>query len=188
MLPDRVNEGEPLHPFLNASPRDKLENILRARRIFATAMPHLPRTPRAVCFTECIWAALVEMSDRYSPYGLVFSKRVIFERGGGPALYVRGDAIQQLGNGIPQIVEPFIQPFDPEGVLVPGTPLDWIHEREWRLPQDLAFEDGDVEYVIVDSLSDAERMIDTFGTDRIPKSKVLVMEMYRTIKATWGDM
>ena len=149
-------------------------------------MPFLKTAPKAVCLTECIWEALVELSDRYSPNGLVFSKRLIYRKGGGPALYVRGDILKTTLQSIPSELEPMIAPFDPEGVLVKGHVLDWLHEREWRLPGPLNFEDGDLEYLIVDSIVDAESLVDEFGTSRVPRNKIIVMEVYRTIRSTWG--
>ena len=159
-----IADTDPLFPFLNSSGFEKLQNILRTSTIYGSPMPFLFENPRAVCFTEGIWEALVDLSDRYSPYGLVFSKRLIFRKGGGPALYVRGDMLKSSMGSLPRELGPMIAPFDPEGVLVKGTTLDWLHEREWRLPEQLEFQDGDLEYLIVDSIVDAETLVDEFGT------------------------
>ena len=184
--PELLTETDPLFPFLNTSGLEKLQNIMRTGTIYASPMPFLRTDPKAVCFTECIWEALVELSDRYSPYGLVYSKRLIFRKGGGPALYVRGDVLKTTLQSFPSELEPMIAPFDPEGVLIKGTVLDWLHEREWRLPGPLNFEDWELEFVIVDSIVDVETLVDEFGTSRVPRNKIIPMEVYRTIRSTWG--
>ena len=102
-------------------------------------------------------------------------------------MYVRGDTLKAAGATMPVEMRPLVSPFDPEAVLKEGRPLDWIHEREWRLPCDLTFVDAEVEYIIVDSVADVEELINTFGTDRIPRSKFIVMEVYRNIQEAWGS-
>ena len=87
---------------------------------------------------------------------------------------------------MPYQLEALVAPFDPTEVLVPGTRLDWLHEREWRLPADLQFDYSDLQYIIVDSISDANSIVEQFGTDSIPRGKIVVMEVYRTIQSAWG--
>ncbi|MFC2050784.1 hypothetical protein ACFLTN_06370 [Chloroflexota bacterium] len=181
-----ITTSDPLFPYLESTALEKLMNILRSKTIYPSPMPYLPNNPKAVCFTECIWDALIELADRYSPYGIVFSKRTIFEKGGGPTLYVRGDNLKSMGNEIPECIEALIAPFDPEAVLMPGNILDWCHEREWRLPHELEFQHSDIEYLIVHSIADANEIVETFGTEVIPRNKILVMEVYRTIRSAWG--
>jgi len=149
-------------------------------------MPFLPRKAEAVCFTECIWDALTRLAARYSSYGIVFSKRPIFNAGGGPAICVRGDILQKLGNDLPVSIEPFIAPFDPEAVLKKGVPLDFLAEREWRLPKDLAFEYHEVEYVIVSTIEDAREIVHQIGADHLPENKMIPIEVYATIRKAWS--
>jgi len=179
-------DDHPLVHFRNASAIERLLGILKSRTIHATPMPFLPRNAAAVCFTECIWKALTKFATRYSPYGVVFSKRLIYQKGGGPALYLRGNVLKTLWDGIPESLEPFIQPFDPDAVLKPGVPLDWLHEREWRLPASLAFEYSDVEYVIVGSIDDATKVVKEVGAQHLPEDQVIPMEVYQTISEAWG--
>ncbi len=164
---------------------ERLISILESRTIHASPMAFLPRHPEAVCFTECIWDALIGHAERYSPYGVVFSKHVIFERNGGPALYIRGDTLNSIGPQIPPEIEPLVAPFDPDGVL--GVRLDWVHEREWRLPNSLTFEYSDVEYVIVESIQDAIRVVQRIGAQHVPEEKLIPMEVYRTIRQAWSE-
>ncbi len=186
MMPDLIAEKHPLNPFKTAPAVDRLLNILQSRTIYATPMPFLPRHASAVCFTECIWEALTRHATRYSPYGVVFSKRLIHKQGGGPALYVRGDVLKALGDSLPSALEPFVAPFDPEAALKPGVRLDWLHEREWRLPESLSFEYHDVEYVIVSTIDDARTVGHQIGAQYLPEDKLIPMEVYETIQEAWS--
>lgn len=186
-----VREGDippehPLHSHKSANSIDRLESILKARIIFASPMPSTGDSS-AVCFTECVWDALMAQTDRYSSYGVVFSKRTVFQAGGGPALYVRGDILQDGINELPEAIKPFVVPFDPNGVIQPGVIQDWIHEREWRLPRPMAFEYSDVEYVLVESIADADRIMLLVGTINLPAHRFIPMEVYRSIRRAWGS-
>jgi hypothetical protein len=186
VMEELIEEGHALFGHRASTARDKLVSILELRTIHASPMPFLPNNPPAVCFTECVWEALIGHAEQYSPYGVVFSKRLIFESGGGPALYVRGDSLRAIGDEVPLSLEPLIAPFDPEALLEAGVRLDWLHEREWRLPGSLTFEYSDVEYVIVDSIEDARQVVYQIGAQRLPEEKLIPMEVYRTIQRAWS--
>ncbi len=178
-----VTGDHPLVAHQGSPARDKLVSILQNRTIFSGPMPYLANSPEAVCFTECIWGALVELADTaYSPYGVVFRKKLIYERGGGPALYVRGDTLKAVREKIPTELEAMVTPFDPEAHLIENVPLDWAHEREWRLPGPLKFEPNDISHVIVDTVEDAT---DISGSIGLPLKTFIVMEVYRTIRSAW---
>jgi len=181
-----IEENHPVFKFKDFSAIDRILNILRSRTIYATPMPFLPKNASAVCFTECIWDALTRLSMRYSSYGIVFSKRLIFKSGGGPAIYMRGDILQKLWNSLPECIEPFVAPFDPEAVIKKGVPLDFLTEREWRLPKDLTFEYSDVEYIIVRTIEDARNIVHQIGAVNLPEDQVIPIEVYETIMKAWG--
>src|SRR5438045_3933931 len=105
-----IQDGHPLFSHLQATAQERLRSILAERTIYASPMPFLPTQCEAVCFTECIWDGLNFLADNYSSYGLVFSKRLIFDAGGGPTLYLRGDTLREFGETIPREVHPFIAP------------------------------------------------------------------------------
>ena len=131
--------------------------------------------------------ALISLADRYSPYGIVFSKQLVFEKGGGPALYMRGDSLSTIQSNIPSYLEPFVVPFDPDGILIPGVHLNWVHEREWRLPTSLEFEYSDIQYVIVANIRDAFDVIRHIGAQNIPEENYIPMDVYRTIRKAWKE-
>ncbi len=176
----------PLYTYQTTHAKERLLNILISKTIYASPMPFLPNNAEAVCFTECIWDALISLADVYSPYGVVFSKRLVFEKGGGPALYIRGDSLSTIQANIAPCLEPLIAPFDPDGVLNHGVHLNWVHEREWRLPAGLKFEYSDIEYVIVSGMQDAMEIIQHIGSEQIPEEKYIPIEVYRTIRKAWG--
>ena len=159
--------------------------MLKTRTIYASPMP-LMGDASAVCFTECVWDALVAHGDRYSSYGVVFSKSTIFRAGGGPALYIRGDILQSEIDKLPQSLKAFVVPFDPDGLVQEGVIQDWIHEREWRLPSTMTFGYADVRYVLVESLVDADKIMQKVGTMNLPAKKFIPMEVYRTIRDEWS--
>ena len=182
-----IIEGEdPLFDVGNTSARERLENILTSRVIHASPMPFAPDNARAVCFTECVWDALYRLAQNYSAYGIVFKKRLIFDRGGAPALYIRGDQLNDLEGAIPQDLHPLISPFDPEAVLKPGVRLDWLYEREWRLPESLNFEYADIEFVLVDTIEDADEIVHLVGAQHLPEEKLIPLSVYKQIRQAWS--
>jgi hypothetical protein len=185
IMSDLIEETHPLFEFRTASSLDRLVNILMERKIYASPMPFLPRHANAVCFSECIWEGLAALSEQYSAYGVVFSKRLIFRKGGGPALYMRGDHLKDLGESVPPSIEPFIAPFDPEAVLQPRVPLEFLHEREWRLPGVLDFEYSDIENVLVETIGDAVTVIDQVGKGNLQEDRLIPMDVHRSIKRSW---
>jgi hypothetical protein len=187
VMDELIVQTHPLFNYKTSSAKDRLLNILRSRKIHASPMPFLPNHAHAVCFTECIWDALIGHADQYSPYGVVFSKRLIFEKGGGPALYIRGDSLRTIQSNIPSCLEPLVAPFDPDCILARGVHLDWLHEREWRLPMSLQFEYSDVEYVIVANIQDAIEVMQHIGSQHIPEEKFIPMDVYRTIRKAWKE-
>ena len=125
--------------------------------------------------------------DRYSSYGVVFSKSTVFQSGGGPAIYVRGDIWQTEIQNIPQALKPFVVPFDPDGLILKHVIQDWTHEREWRLPDTMTFEYSDIKYVLVESIEDAGKIMQMVGTNSLPPDRFIPMEVYRTIKEAWSS-
>lgn len=127
--------------------RRRLANILITKRIYAFSTFYSCGDP-VVCFTEATLEGMRTLvGDRYEPWGLEFAKDQVFQRGGGPALYVRGDLWTSFAQSdLPTSLKAFGTPYWP-GVDWPPTPpgtlyvksiLDtstqWVHEREWRIP------------------------------------------------------
>lgn len=88
-----------------------------------------------VCFSELSAVAverqLVEGFTRrgpYEPYGVIITKLAAFQAGARPAWYLT-DSEWEATNGLP-----LSRSFKDRRVKSePGGPVDWTHEREWRI-------------------------------------------------------
>jgi hypothetical protein len=179
------------------SARDRLFSILDSRQVRATRMPWTNRP--AICFTECTWGGLLYHSQQYSPFGLGFSKAYLFSRGGGPAIYLtpglRHHQESHVGDGAlpfdPQLyafVTPFMPAYAPKAYKdkfwKKDMPIDFTHEREWRVPHNLDFEYSHVEFVIVSKYEDMAQAPKPLK-DAIGRDRWLIMENYRKIESLW---
>lgn len=144
------------------------ENTLRAYNhycYFSTALNNqenpesmlLQNEFRVVCFTETpidqIDVLLYEVTNRRfkpDPYGLVFKKDYIREKGGNPVFYVTRDIAKPIYN---YLYVPYIQGKEQAsqelcGLLALVTLCeegnDWHWEREWRIVGNLEFERDDI--------------------------------------------
>jgi hypothetical protein len=139
-----------------ATPLARLAGILgdgrlRAFRMFGTGV-------RAACFTENSPSALnwLISTGRHVPWGVAFSKDLVFRQGGGPVIEVRGDdwpATEFWPDELLARVKrlwPGVRSADPATIPWYLTKVsEWSFEREWRLPlNDLRFEPTDVAFVI----------------------------------------
>jgi hypothetical protein len=122
-----------------------------------------------VAFTESSQASVLRLisEGRYTPWGIGFSKQPIFDQGGGPVLYVRGDEWNAATAALPDPLRARLVRFWPGATwdvgdppLLDGAmqlpdalanPSEWLHEREWRVPNDVVFGWGDVKFLIVPS-------------------------------------
>jgi hypothetical protein len=100
-----------------------------------------------VCFTEApllsLGNGLVNPSNfsRYSPFGLVFEKKWIFEKGGRPVIYQPESEFSELS----EFHRWRHMRYEPVG----ERPVDFTWEREWRVKCDtLAFNPSDVALLV----------------------------------------
>jgi hypothetical protein len=145
---------------------DRLAQILYQGRI--RAVPTFGTGGRSiVAFTESSQATVLQLISEgsYTPWGIGFSKQFIFNQGGGPVLYVRGDEWDAVTAALPDPVRARAVRFWPGAAWQVGDPLmfdgaqqlpdaianesQWLHEREWRVPHDVVFGWGDVKFLIV---------------------------------------
>jgi hypothetical protein len=173
------------------NPLQRLLSILQRQHIIATPMPYTGRP--AVCFTECVWGSLLDHAEEYSRYGVGFKKSFLFANDGGPVVYMRQDVFraQVEAGGFDDALWPFITPFVPEyssgehrAEFWDNRPVtDYTREREWRVPHDLAFGLGDVEFVIVAWEHQAQEILN--ATAGLLAGKVLLMENYSRVTSFW---
>lgn len=170
------------------SARQRLESILRSKRILASRLPW--NNKEAVCFTECPWGSLLDHARRYSPFGIGFNKPLVFAADGGPAYYVRSDLynFQDWDNRLHVFVTPFWPPYRPRSLRENGVlnnrNVDYSHEREWRVPHDFTFEYDQIEFVILDTYEDMAQFPRELK-DQIGREKFLLMENYRQVERLW---
>ena len=143
--------------ILRLSPGDRLLEIIMRGVIFGVA--HI-RRPRSCRLSDREHDGLCQAADweaRYEPCAIGFSKQLVFDQHGGPALYVRGDEWDAMRAAVRD--EPLrsrMVRFWPGAEAEPGEDLhalevgsQWLHEREWRVPSQLRFGWHDVKFLIV---------------------------------------
>lgn len=131
------------------SAEERLDSILQSHKIWAS--PPYDSDKPVISFTESGIGGverLIQDTD-WEPWGLVFTRNFVWERGGGPVWYARREQYQTVRKMLPEI----------ESWLVRTEPQasDWLHEREWRLvdfPADshepgLDLNDGDIQAILV---------------------------------------
>jgi hypothetical protein len=149
------------------SPTERLEQILSEGRIRAS-VTFRTRGRQVVAFTESTQASVRRLirDRRYMPYGVGFTKQFVFDQGGAPVLYVRGDEWADADD-LPDPLRARIVLYWPGAVWEPGDPVlfegaealvdpldvesQWLHEREWRAPNDVTFGWSDVSFLVTPS-------------------------------------
>ena len=164
-----------------------IENMLNAGMINANNLPWNGQP--AVCFTECPWSSLLAHADQYSPYGIGFRKEHVFAAGGGPAYYVRNDFFgQQKWSGVNfTFVTPYWPGFRPAAKQQHDKnshPIDYLHEREWRVPHDFTFKLDQVEFVILPDYNTMAAFPSKLKNG-IGREKFILMDVYRKIEELW---
>jgi len=127
--------------FESMSDWGRLKNIITNSILVGSEMPGFRDS--AVCFTEatadgCSWLI---GEGRYTSCGIAFSKRSIFEVGGGPVLQVRGDEWGVVRNWPASLRARAVRLW-PGAIAEVGEELpfwlgnrsEWLFEREWRVP------------------------------------------------------
>jgi len=176
---------------IKGSAKDKLISILQAKKIAATPMPWTGR--HAVAFTECPWGSLLDHTKQYSAYGLGFKKSHLFAAGGGPAIYLRphlheSQKLKGFDSELYAFITPFIPPYAPATYRNKHwngkKPIDYSHEREWRVPHDFTFLLPQVAFVIVPNY-DVVAKFPAALKDGIGRNNFIMIENYSQIEKLW---
>ncbi|MBN2561534.1 MAG: terminase [Phycisphaerae bacterium] len=183
-----------------ATAYDRLVKMLTDEKVIATPMPWTGK--HAVALTECPWGSLVDHASRYSPYGIGFTKSHVFASGGGPAVYMRPDLFTKQMDychksnptwsgfhpHLYAFVTPFAPPYAPASYLSQHwkdkNPIDYTHDREWRVPHDFTFRLDQIGFVVVDTYEDMAKLPKPLK-DAIGRDKFLIMDVYRQIENLW---
>jgi hypothetical protein len=181
-------------------PAARLTNILAERRIRAFPVFGSGELP-VVCFSECTPAGVETLLNqgRYGPLGIGFDKDFVFGKGGGPALYVRGDELAEwrAAEGLPDTLRAratklwpgrdyVLDELDAQRRPVILTdydldkPSEWMHEREWRVlgagdPPGFMFDLSDVAFILLSGVSQAQQdaLAQLLGTETLPPLKTV---------------
>lgn len=163
---DRVNGHSFLPTDIYAmSASQRLESILQQQKIrssrpFNTAAP-------VVCFSEATSAGLDHLIGTvgYRPWGIVFDRQLIYDRGGGPVLHLRSEHWGEIAS-LPA-------PTRARFVRFAAGESDWLWEREWRVVYEddhgFEFDIKDVQALIVGDRSwppdEVDPMYELLGND-----------------------
>ena len=130
------------HLIRCSKPYETLKQILSQGVLVGgeTGYFHKQYATKSVCFADLTIRGLLRHSKKFSPYGLGFIKDKIFEKGGGPAVYVNDKLLHEIAEFIPEKMRPFVNKIDLCG-------HDYHHEKEWRVSGDFHFSIDEVSIV-----------------------------------------
>ena len=170
--------------FDEMSARQRLISILQNLTIKASTVPWVKK--KVVCFTECPWGSLLRHAEKYSPYGIGFTKKLIYSRKGNPVLYLNPELfnLQQKDNPIYPFINPFLPLYASENqkkMAFHGRIFDYTHEREWRLIRYFKFQYTYTTFVVLKSVSDLKVIPDEIR-NAIGLDKFIFMDTYRKIE------
>lgn len=109
------------------APQDRLSAILWTANL--RGFPPYGGVDPVVSFTESRPEGLAYLirEKSWAPWGIVLDRDSVFELGGGPVWYVRGDMWNAVTtSSLASVRSWFVR-------LQPGE-SEWLHEREWRMP------------------------------------------------------
>jgi hypothetical protein len=140
----RTDYWEGLVHFCSA---EEFISIYRERRIRAASTglygKRNPNKTKAVCLTEATMPNWDELKKAHGNYGFVFRKRDVIGLQGTPAIYLPQSVIDSMkakGESLPETLWPYLTKLKLPTEESAGK-HDYLHEREWRVPQDISFDD-----------------------------------------------
>ncbi|MDN5795457.1 MAG: hypothetical protein L0H79_06855 [Intrasporangium sp.] len=161
----------------------RLANILWWRQVFAA--PAFGSDWPVICFTQTTRRALAHLTTqahpRYDGIGLAFRVQAVFDAGGGPALYVRGNEFDHWqGSSLPEPMKARAVRYWPGSTqestddffsLANPVQSQWLHEREWRIPRPTAdpptwrwdFVPNDVAFLLLRDSGQHAQLFTTLG-------------------------
>lgn len=128
---------------------DAFESIVKANRIVASLTGYFKTA--AVCLTDAPIAFTGRIEEVFGECGFVFRKAILLEHGGGPAVYLAPDVLRaQVKAGFSDALKPFVNIVRPPALSTSYIRThDWLHEREWRFPRDIEFDEIQPEGVVL---------------------------------------
>lgn len=186
-----VDQPDKIAGFGKMTAFERLFSILD-NKIIRTS--HMPWTNTlGVCFTECPWSSLLVHTKQYSSYGIGFTKEFIYRNGGSPVFYMRFkllNAIQKkisdnkVKESLLQYCTPLCPTYDTDYAKQKYKLVDYTHEREWRIANDLQFDYEDIAFLIIDKHEDYDLLPKSFK-DNFNRDKIIVMNNYKLVEELW---
>ncbi len=167
---------------------ERLIRILQSKKIQAFELPWTKK--KAVCFTECPWGSLLRHAKAYSPYGIGFTKKLVYSRKGNPVIYANPDMFQseKWDDKVYPFVTPFVPIYASDTIKAQkpfnGKAVDYTHEREWRVAKDFPFQYNHIAFVVLNTYIEMEQIPKDI-VESIGKEKFIFMETYRKIEELW---
>jgi hypothetical protein len=149
------SQGDDLFTKITIKPFDVLKEILNSGVIRGSGNNgYIKGSKKAVCLSEIPLSSVhyfasstQEPLDRYRYYGIAISKEAAFKAGGRPVIYLPDDE----ANWIPDDQKW-------RHVRYEFGDVDFTHEREWRIPDDLVLTQLPGIYVLVETPSEAKEV------------------------------
>lgn len=125
--------GRKITPYVPDSistltPQQRLNNILWEQRILGFPSFGADRNQPMVCLSESPPKHMDWLlhSHQWPPWGVLFQRQWVYNKGGGPVWYAR----TKQHAGLTYEQRPWVVRFNTTG----ANRSDWVHEREWRIP------------------------------------------------------
>ncbi|WP_417746687.1 hypothetical protein [Rosistilla oblonga] len=145
---ERENRSDYWEGVVHFCEADEFISIYKERKIRAESTglykKRNPKHTKAVCLTEAPSSDWDEIKSRHGEYGFVFRKRDIIKLDGAPVIYLPQGVIDDLkatDQPIPPKLWPYLSKLKIPSATGERGKHDFLHEREWRVPQDIEFED-----------------------------------------------
>ncbi|WP_377190736.1 hypothetical protein [Ruegeria meonggei] len=161
-----------------------LRRIINSRSVQASKADAITRyhPSGAACFYDVPpqnWTELIQTNPSgRQPYGIIVSKAAFWARGGRPAIYTENplNPMWPQNERFRLITTALDQP----------NPIDWTHEREWRVPGDLPLDFQSLWWwPCVAQIRDALLLFRDFSQGNVNAAVVInsiyVIELNRTI-------
>ena len=186
-----IKQNADIADFKTMTAFERLCSILQMREIKASSMPWTGTL--GICFTECPWSSLLVHTNQYSSYGIGFTKEFIYKHGGSPVFYMRFkllNAIQknikekQTKQNLLKLLTPYSPDFDTDYAKQKHPRVDYTHEREWRISNNLHFEYNDIAFLILKKHEDYDLLPQLFR-DNYDRNKIIVIDNYRLVEELW---
>lgn len=118
---------------------------------------------KCVCFSEAPLSAIKDglvnsdFYSKYSPFGIMLSKKWLFEQGGRPVIYQREEEYKLLNENSWRHVT-----YEPDK----KEPIDFTWEREWRIKTDKLLIGEDMCTIVLPNEDWANDLVNSFEWDK----------------------